>query len=354
MADITLKGKVADGKREAGGFMAVPWVAEGMKKHLGYIPYPGTMNIKITDPDSLDAFRNLVEESRGLELVSPDPAFCNASLYPAVLNGKAPSAIIWPHVPGQPPDVVELVAPEALRLRFGLSLGDLCTVEVGNVSALCKKRTYRAVLFDFEGTLVDFQWKLPEAEEELRGVLVSLGFDLAQFQKDNYATLRTRSMDMARTVELKNEIDTRFGEIYDRYDFDALSRWNLKPGARHLLEKLQSEGVKVAIVSNIGRKGLSEALKVLSIEGVVETIVTRNDVTRAKPSGEGIKKVLASFGVEPEDALMVGDSLADILAGRDAGTFVVLLTGGEAPTDVLYAAGPDHMLADLAALDAIL
>lgn len=353
MTKIILTGKVEDGKREAGGFMAIPWVAAGMRENLGYDPYPGTMNLKITDPGTLAAFKALVASPSEVELTSPDPAFCNASLIPALLNGEAPCAIIWPHVPGQPEDIIELVAPESLRTRFRLDEGGRCEVEVGGGSAAVKKQ-YRAVLFDFEGTLVDFQWKLPEAEVELRGVLASLGFDLAQFEKDNYATLRTRSMEMAQTEELKREIDSRFGEIYDRYDFDALSRWNLKPGARELLEKLQGGGVKVAIVSNIGRKGLSEALKVLSIEGVVSTIVTRNDVTRAKPSGEGIVKVLASFGVRPEDALMVGDSLADILAGRDAGTAVVLLTGGEAPTGVLAAAGPDHMLATLTALEAII
>lgn len=351
---MIIRGIVSKGRQEAARFLCVDWVGEQLSEKLGYTPFPGTLNLKLTDPDAIEAFRELRKSQPILALNSPNASFCDAALYPALFNGAARCAVLWPQMDGQDEAILELVAPEGLRVRFRLEEGSRCSVEVPVDLAPPAPSRYKAVLFDFEGTLVDFQWKLAEAEEELRGVLVDLGFDIVQFAGDNYATLRTRSISLAGSDELAKRIDERFGEVYDRYDFDALSRWSLKPGARDLLTGLDGAGVKVAIVSNIGRKGLSKALEVLGIVGVVDTIVTRNDVKFAKPSGEGIKWVLGGFGVSPSETLMVGDSMADLLAGRDAGTDVVLLLGGESPNPTIIEAAPDHVMNDLAALGFIL
>lgn len=351
---MKLKGRLEEGKQVAADFLAIPWVCGGLIEKLGFEPFPGTLNLRLTDPESLAAFKKLVEKPSDAELTSPDPNFCNASLYPAVLNGSARTTIVWPHVPGQPEDIVELVSPESLRIRFRLNIGDECEIAVGPDAVVTEKRHYKAVLFDFEGTLVDFQWKLAEAEGRLLDELEKLGFDLKPFKNDNYAQMRTRALDTAPGEAVKNEIDRVFGEIYDEYDEDALTRWQLKPRAREILETLTRLGVKTAIISNVGRKGLSGALTKLGLNGVVETIVTRNDVSRAKPSGEGLTKVLNQFGLLPGDALMVGDSLSDLWAAREAGTPVAILLGGESPTPALAEARPEHLINTLAALAAVI
>ena len=350
---VIIKGRVQRGKEEAAGFLALPWVEAGLKESLGYIPYPGTLNLKLAEQESLHAFKNLVAGPAPFRLTSPDPNFCDASLFPALLKGGARCAIVWPQVVGQPEDVVELVGPEGFRNRFKLEDGDECHVAYagGEISI---KSAPEAVIFDFEGTLVDFQWKLAEAEGRLRDLLADLGFDLALFEGDNYAQMRTRALSLAGSDEFSREIDRRFALIYETYDADALTRWNLQPGARELLAGLANRGIKLAIVSNVGRKSLVRAVDRLGLTGIVSTVVTRNDVSRAKPSGEGIWKALDELGVPAEDSLMVGDSLSDLMAARDAGVRVALLLGGESPAEKLIAAAPDHLLTTLAALAAIL
>ena len=54
---------------------------------------------------------------------------------------------------------------------------------------------YTAAIFDFEGTLVDFQWKLKPAEDELRGAFATLGFDGGEFANGNYASMWNASAD---------------------------------------------------------------------------------------------------------------------------------------------------------------
>ena len=46
-------------------------------------------------------------------------------------------------------------------------------------------RKYTAVIFDFEGMLVDFQWQLKPAEDELRRAFAGLGFDGDEFARGN-------------------------------------------------------------------------------------------------------------------------------------------------------------------------
>ena len=203
---------------------------------------------------------------------------------------------------------------------------------------------FDAVLFDWEGTIVDFQWRLAEAEAELRGVLTDLGFDLAPFARDNYAVLRNRALDLAPSPEVSDEIDRRFGEIYDRYDRDAATRWNLQPGAKLVLATLRSEGGKLALVSNIGRRTIEEVLARFGLTGAFDAVVTRNDVSRAKPSGEGLRKALEVLAVDPLRAIFVGDSLSDLFAARDAGVSVAVVTGGETGAEEIALHGPDHTL----------
>ena len=79
-------------------------------------------------------------------------------------------------------------------------------------------------------------------------------------------------------------------------------------------------------------------------------MVSRSDTTRAKPSGEGLLKALSALGEVPGDALMVGDSLSDLYAARDAGVEVAILLGGENLPEVIGSHGPDHVVVDLGAV----
>lgn len=347
-----IKGVVERGKQEAAGFLSVDWVEAAFIKHLGYIPFPGTLNLRVKDEKSLANWRKM-RSGPSILVKSPNTEFCDASLYKVTINGDSTGAIVVPHVDNYPEDVIELVSPEGLRNLYRLAENHVVELEA-QTEEIRSGRDFTAVLFDFEGTLVDFQWQLAKAEAELRKTLSKLGYDLAPFRRDNYAQLRTRALKMTEDEKLINEINTRFGEIYDRYDDYCVPRWNLQPGAAELLNKLKADGKKVAIISNIGRVALEKAMAKLGLTGIVDTIVTRNDVTHAKPSGEGILKVLNGWGVDPSEALMVGDSFSDLLAAEDAGTSCAILLGGESPAAALAKASPDHLIDNLAALEKIL
>ena len=205
----------------------------------------------------------------------------------------------------------------------------------------------RCVLFDLEGTLVDFQWKLEEAEAELRRAAAGvLGCGPERFAGLNYAGIWEAAME-AGSPALRARMEQTLGPIYDRYDLDAATRWTLRPGAAPVLTRLRELGVPTALVTNVGRKAVARILARLGIDRGLGTVVTRNDVPRMKPAPDGIRKALDALGATATEALMVGDSLSDIGAARAAGCRVAIVLGGESTEAAIRAARPDRVLTDL-------
>ena len=76
------------------------------------------------------------------------------------------------------------------------------------------------------------------------------------------------------------------------------------------------------------RAGVSVELKDLGITARFPVVIGFDDVSETKPHPEGILKALEQLDVPPEMALMVGDTVADIQAGRAAGCWSCLATWG--------------------------
>jgi phosphoglycolate phosphatase len=152
-------------------------------------------------------------------------------------------------------------------------------------------------------------------------------------------------MQIAAKIELRpEEVRERILEVYDKYDQDALTRWALQPDILVLLDQLKKGGVRLALVSNVGNKALSEALSKLRLEGFFEVCVNRNSVTHPKPNPEGLNFALNSLGVQKEKAVFVGDSLDDVNAAKNAGMRVIIIAGGEHLKEQIVAANPERII----------
>lgn len=212
-----------------------------------------------------------------------------------------------------------------------------------------------AVLFDFEGTLVDFQWNLKGAVQETLERLNALGFSVDRLRGKKYSLLKNEAMAIATEIgrspdQVRKEIDA----IYDRFDADALSRWNLRHQAIDFLNSLKTSGIRTGLVSNVGKMALEEAIKKLGISPLFNLLVSRNDVRHLKPHGDGIRLALNRLEVPEEKALFVGDSIDDIQAAKEAGLRVIIILGGENPRHDLLSGGPDLLIQDYGELIACL
>ncbi len=207
-------------------------------------------------------------------------------------------------------------------------------------------RDVEAILFDFEGTLVDLQWNLQGAVDETLEMLRLLGFPIQRLQGMKYSTLMLEAVRIAQDIgQSAEEVREKIGAIYDRFDEDALMRWHLREGSKDLLSVLETKGIKIGLVSNVGRKALEKALLKLDLRPLFNVAVSRNDVQYMKPSGDGLRLALSRLRVISDKALYVGDSLDDILAAKAAGVKVIII-GKENSKEELLSAGPHQLVYD--------
>lgn len=99
----------------------------------------------------------------------------------------------------------------------------------------------------------------------------------------------------------------------------------LFPHVREDLERLKQAGFRLAVVTNKQREFAVAGLELAGLSELFEAVVSVDDVSRGKPSAEPIEKALSLLGMEPEQALMIGDSRYDVLAAVGAGVKSVVL-----------------------------
>lgn len=96
------------------------------------------------------------------------------------------------------------------------------------------------------------------------------------------------------------------------------------PGARELLESLSAEGRRLGILTRNLRSIAFETLDAVGLRAYFEDEhVLGRDEAPPKPDPRGVLRLLSDWGAAPTDAVVVGDYLFDLQAGRAAGALTV-------------------------------
>jgi HAD superfamily hydrolase (TIGR01509 family) len=114
-------------------------------------------------------------------------------------------------------------------------------------------------------------------------------------------------------------IDSAMNEYYHFYLDHHNNLASLYPGIKELLEFVKSNGILVALFTGKGRRTTEITLHQFGIEQYFDIVITGNDVDHFKPSGDGIRKIMQRYSLQPDEVLMVGDAVADITAARECG-----------------------------------
>jgi len=126
---MQITGVIASGAGKGAYFTRVDWVVQQCAEKLGFIPFPGTLNITIQDRDLPDVQRLLAAAE--ISLVPTDPAFCAARVQPVTVRG-IPAAVVLPsedvRIHGH--TTIEILAPCHLKRTLGLRDGDLIVVSM--------------------------------------------------------------------------------------------------------------------------------------------------------------------------------------------------------------------------------
>lgn len=195
-----------------------------------------------------------------------------------------------------------------------------------------------AVLFDLDDTLLD---SFDARFKTLQSVFTQakIIFPTAeQFLRNLKGTLLK---DALEKLEITLKIEKSLFEDYRHtYWTKRPGTIRLYPGVQTVLEKLHSRGIKLGVVTQKVRlfkidgysAGAIRELEELRVARLFSVIIGFEDVSRYKPDPEPINIALSRLAIQPREALMVGDSAADIEAAHAAGCWSCYATWGLPPT----------------------
>ena len=129
MEQLEITGKIICGAGEGAYFTQIAWVQQQCAEKLGFKPYPGTLNLEISE-EFLRAVESL-DQKKTIELISPDPKFCNAMVFQVSL-GDISGAIILPEekVRIHPKNIIEIIAPLNLKAALNVDDGDFIKLKI--------------------------------------------------------------------------------------------------------------------------------------------------------------------------------------------------------------------------------
>jgi riboflavin kinase len=121
---IVFEGTVFSGEGKGKKFLEMPWVKRQVEEKLGFSPYLGTLNLRLTGKEPKK--RILLENSGGL-VVQPQTGYYPGLLFWATID-VLQCGVVIPIMPNYPDDVLEVIAP--IYLRGSLKLVDGSAVSV--------------------------------------------------------------------------------------------------------------------------------------------------------------------------------------------------------------------------------
>jgi len=197
------------------------------------------------------------------------------------------------------------------------------------------------VVFDWDGVLLD---SLGAAFNVYNKIFARVG--TKRLTKDEYLELQSPNwyefyVKIGLPTSLWKEVDTEWLRLYEE------ENPSLHLDALRCLSLLKESGLKLGLVSNGSRSRVEKELAGFGLNRFFEAVLFGEKKEELKPSPVMIQRALGAMGVEPRDAVYVGDSPADIQAAKSAGVPSVAIARGPIQEERLRREGPDRVFVDL-------
>lgn len=204
-------------------------------------------------------------------------------------------------------------------------------------------RGIKAIIFDFDGTLAD---TLPVCFYAFQAVFKT--FDNKEVTPDEIkAMFGPSETGIIRENLMDTNHDKAIELYYEKYSEKHKELVIEIEEINDLLLFLKKEGYKLGIVTGKASRSLIISLDCLNMNDLFDVIITGDDVNIPKPHPEGLNKALAQLNIKNTDAIFLGDSDADILAGKQANVHTIGVQWLQNYQTLEFSVQPDQMLSSI-------
>jgi phosphoglycolate phosphatase len=193
------------------------------------------------------------------------------------------------------------------------------------------ERWPRAVIFDLDGTLIDSAGDIADA---LNLALEDAG--LRRFSDDEVrimvgggARVLVRRALAAQAIEPNAELSDRlYSKLLETYRLASVARTKIYPGGRELLSGLAGQGIRLGVCTNKPAAITHDVLRKLELYDRFNAVVGGFNELPPKPDPAMMYATLRALKASAQEAVVIGDSVADVGAARAAGVPVILVSFG--------------------------
>lgn len=226
------------------------------------------------------------------------------------------------------------------------------------MAALEDLSRYRTWLLDLDGTLVD---SAPDLHGALEATLDRHGHAgvseamVRQFVGAGARVLIERALSDLYSQPAEQEaalatIDLLHEHFLDYYAGHIADRSRPYPGIRDTLVELQQRGIAMAVVTN-KYEGLSrQLLDALDLSRYFGAVVGGDTLPVRKPDPGPLLEACRQLGSDPARTVMIGDSITDVRAARNADMPVICVSYGYNHGEDIHHAGADRVVDSLRGL----
>lgn len=207
--------------------------------------------------------------------------------------------------------------------------------------------SWRAILFDLDGTLID---TLDDLADATNRVLAAFGYPTHPVDAYRYyvgegaRVLVTRALpETARTPTI---IDACLAAFREDYGLNWRVKTQPYPGIPALLDGLVARGIKLSVLSNKPHHNVVDLVNTLLGRWSFDVVFGQREGVPTKPNPAGAHEVARALQVPPAEVVFLGDSGVDMLTAVAAGMYPAGVLWGFRAADELLAAGAQVLLSD--------
>lgn len=206
---------------------------------------------------------------------------------------------------------------------------------------------YKLLIFDWDGTLLDSAAFIVHSMQQAATDL-NIAVPTTELIRNGIGVPFSAQMD-----RLFPDVDaTTYKAIIDRYRHYVLTSKQLPelfPGVVAMLKQLHQAGYLLAVATSKSRQGLNAEIKRHQLEGLFAATRT-GDEAHSKPHPQMLMDILAELDIDPQAALMVGDTEYDLQMALNAGVKSVGVSHGVHTEEQLLKFKPLVVLDDVCKL----